>query len=90
MKKIITYVKIIFDNIVNRWYDVDDIQANYRFFDTNSINTILGIKDGMTLSFHHHLRNGDYVQNMVSEEIFKRNIKNIHYLILSILYNNKK
>ena len=20
-----------------------------------------GVKDGMTLSFHHHLRNGDYV-----------------------------
>ena len=23
----------------------------------------LNIKDGMTLSFHHHLRNGDYVMN---------------------------
>ena len=37
----------------------------------------LGIKDGMTLSFHHHLRNGDFVQNMVSEEILKENIKDI-------------
>ena len=24
-----------------------------------------GAKDGMTFSFHHHLRNGDYVANMV-------------------------
>ena len=24
-----------------------------------------GLKDGMTVSFHHHLRNGDYVVNMV-------------------------
>ena len=24
-----------------------------------------GAKDGMTFSFHHHLRNGDYVVNMV-------------------------
>ena len=24
-----------------------------------------GLKDGMTVSFHHHLRNGDYVTNMV-------------------------
>ncbi len=28
-----------------------------------------GVKDGMTISFHHHLRNGDYVLNMVLEEI---------------------
>ena len=26
-----------------------------------------GVKDGMTLSFHHHLRNGDYVMKMVME-----------------------
>ena len=24
-----------------------------------------GARDGMTFSFHHHLRNGDYVVNMV-------------------------
>ncbi len=35
------------------------------------------LKDGMTISFHHHLRNGDYVLNMVLEEIAKLNIKNI-------------
>ena len=29
------------------------------------------IKDGMTISFHHHLRNGDYVLNMVMDEIAK-------------------
>lgn len=28
-----------------------------------------GLKDGMTISFHHHLRNGDYVLNMVLDEI---------------------
>lgn len=35
------------------------------------------IRDGMTISFHHHLRNGDYVLNMVLEEISKMGIKNI-------------
>lgn len=35
------------------------------------------IKDGMTISFHHHLRNGDYVLNMVMEEIAKRGIKDL-------------
>ena len=28
-----------------------------------------GLKDGMTISFHHHMRNGDYVLNMVMEAI---------------------
>ena len=28
-----------------------------------------GIKDGMVLSFHHHFREGDYVVNMVMEEV---------------------
>ena len=27
-----------------------------------------GLRDGMTISFHHHLRNGDYVLNMVLQE----------------------
>lgn len=36
-----------------------------------------GLKDGMTVSFHHHLRNGDYVLNMVLEEISNLGIKDI-------------
>lgn len=36
-----------------------------------------GLKDGMTISFHHHLRNGDYVVNMVLDEIAKMGIKDI-------------
>jgi citrate lyase subunit alpha / citrate CoA-transferase len=38
---------------------------------------LLKITDGMTLSFHHHYRNGDLLLNMVAREIVKRNIKNI-------------
>lgn len=37
----------------------------------------LNIKDGMTLSFHHHLRNGDYVINLVMQEIAELGIKDI-------------
>ena len=48
----------------------------------------LEIKEKMTLSFHHHLRNGDFVMNMVSEEVLKRNIKNLHYAPSSIFPNN--
>ncbi len=29
---------------------------------------LAGLRDGMTISFHHHLRNGDYVLNMVMEQ----------------------
>ena len=31
-----------------------------------------GIRDGMTLSFHHHFREGDYVVNMVMETMSSR------------------
>lgn len=36
-----------------------------------------GLKDGMTISFHHHFRNGDYVVNMVVDAIAKMGIKNL-------------
>ncbi|MDR1108523.1 MAG: citrate lyase subunit alpha [Spirochaetaceae bacterium] len=36
-----------------------------------------GLKDGMCLSFHHHLRNGDYVLNMVMEAVAKRGAGNL-------------
>ncbi|MDG5473971.1 citrate lyase subunit alpha, partial [Jeotgalibacillus sp. ET6] len=36
-----------------------------------------GLKDGMTISFHHHFREGDYVMNMVLAEIAKMGIKNL-------------
>ncbi|WP_129598348.1 citrate lyase subunit alpha [Anaerophilus nitritogenes] len=42
------------------------------------------IKDGMTISFHHHLRNGDYVLNMIIEEIAKRGICDIKIAASSI------
>lgn len=36
-----------------------------------------GLRDGMCVSFHHHLRSGDYVLNMVMNEIAAMGIKNI-------------
>ncbi|WFA08128.1 citrate lyase subunit alpha [Tissierella sp. Yu-01] len=36
-----------------------------------------GLKDGMTISFHHHFRNGDYIVNMVVEAIANLGIKDI-------------
>jgi citrate lyase subunit alpha / citrate CoA-transferase len=36
-----------------------------------------GLKDGMTISFHHHFRSGDFVLNMVMEVIAKMGIKDL-------------
>lgn len=36
-----------------------------------------GLRSGMTISFHHHLRNGDYVLNMVMEAIAELGIKDL-------------
>jgi citrate lyase subunit alpha / citrate CoA-transferase len=38
------------------------------------------ISDGMTISFHHHLRNGDYVVNLVMDKLAQRGL---HDLILA-------
>ena len=38
---------------------------------------LAGLKDGMTVSFHHHLRNGDFVLNMVMEEIAASGVKDL-------------
>ena len=46
----------------------------------DSIQDVLikgGIKDGMTLSYHHHFREGDYVVNMVMEAVHKMGIKDL-------------
>ena len=48
----------------------------------------LNICDGMTLSFHHHLRNGDYVLNKVMEVIKKRNLKDMIIAPSSIFPSN--
>ena len=49
----------------------------------------LNICDGMTLSFHHHLRNGDYVLNEVAKIIKNRDLKNISIAASSIFPNNR-
>jgi citrate lyase subunit alpha/citrate CoA-transferase len=37
----------------------------------------LNLFDGMTISFHHHLRNGDYLVNAVMERLAARGLKDI-------------
>lgn len=44
----------------------------------------INFHDGMTVSFHHHLRNGDYVLNTVMKEIHNRGYKDITVAASSI------
>lgn len=46
---------------------------------SNSIKEIVAnnVKDGMTISFHHHFREGDFVFNLVMQEIMDQGIKNL-------------
>lgn len=36
-----------------------------------------GLKDGMTISFHHHFRNGDHIINMVIAKLAEMGFKNL-------------
>ena len=39
---------------------------------------LAGLKDGMTVSFHHHLRNGDFILNMVMDTVAQMGIKDLN------------
>ena len=43
-----------------------------------------GLKDGMSISFHHHFRNGDYVVKIVMERIHEKGIKDLTLLCSSL------
>ncbi len=56
--------------------------------DISGVFDAIPIHDGMCLSFHHHLRNGDHVFNMVLDEIKRRNLKNMILAPSAIFPNN--
>lgn len=54
------------------------------FYNIDDLFEKLNIQDKNTLSFHHHLRNGDKVLNMVLKQITKLGLKNMHIAPSSI------
>ena len=52
--------------------------------DMDQVLDALELRDGMTFSFHHHLRNGDKVLNMVMEKIHERGLKDIKIAATSL------
>ncbi len=45
--------------------------------DIQTAIVLSGLVSGMTISFHHHFRNGDFIVNMVMEEIAKMGIRDL-------------
>lgn len=45
---------------------------------------LCGLKDGMTISFHHHFRGGDQVLNQVMDVLAKMGFKNLHLVPSSL------
>ena len=43
-----------------------------------------GVRDGMTLSFHHHLRNGDFVVNRVLDALAALGVKDMHIALSAV------
>lgn len=43
-----------------------------------------GLRDGMTISFHHHFRGGDKVVNLVVEKLAEMGFKNLHLAASSL------
>lgn len=43
-----------------------------------------GLRDGMTISFHHHFRGGDKVVNMVVDKLSEMGFKNLHLAASSL------
>lgn len=63
--------------------DTREVSPRVKPAESKMVNSIkdaiikTGLKDGDTISFHHHFRNGDYVSAMVMEAIHELGIKDI-------------
>ncbi len=58
--------------------------------DINYLFDRLNIGNGAVLSFHHHLRNGDRVLNLIMGEVQKRGIKDITLVASSLFPSHKE
>ena len=52
--------------------------------DLDTVLDLIPLKSGMTISFHHHFRNGDYVLNMVLAAAAKKGINNLTVAVSSV------
>lgn len=67
-------------NDINKLYDSNKVIDNLKDAIIKS-----GLKDGMTISFHHHFRNGDAVINQVMDVIAELGIKDLKLAASSLI-----
>ncbi|MDO5714687.1 MAG: citrate lyase subunit alpha [Tissierellia bacterium] len=73
-----------FDNVNYKEYNIEKQKEPKILKSWDEVLDSLDLKDGMTVSFHHHLRNGDKVLSAVMKELDKRKYKNITVAASSI------
>ncbi|WP_323767955.1 citrate lyase subunit alpha [Antarctobacter sp.] len=59
-------------------------QRSKRLPDLDAAIAACDLRDGATVSFHHHLRNGDDVLNMVMAALARRGLRDLHVAASSI------
>ena len=81
-KKVIPYMGAFVDAVPGRRKAAPPIPRCF----PGRVNKVLGLdeildrlplKNGMCISFHHHLRNGDYIVNMIVEKLARRGFRDI-------------
>lgn len=55
----------------------DIIKSNDKLIGFEEVLDKLDIKDGMTISFHHHFREGDIILNKIIENLAERGVENL-------------
>ncbi|MDD4159605.1 MAG: citrate lyase subunit alpha [Synergistaceae bacterium] len=69
---------------------VNSTCTDKRVSDIKAAIAASGLKSGMTVSFHHHLRNGDYIVNMVIDACAEMGIKNLTLFPTALFGVHKK
>ena len=80
--------KSIYDNVEHEFKEVtprmDLQQKSPKLVTLEEAIRRSGLRDGMTISFHHHFRGGDKVVNMVVDKLAAMGFKNLHLAASSL------
>ena len=80
--------KSIYNNVEDEFKDVtprmDLQQKSPKLVTLEEAIRRSGLRDGMTISFHHHFRGGDKVVNMVVDKLAAMGFKNLHLAASSL------
>ncbi|MDR0876540.1 MAG: citrate lyase subunit alpha [Treponema sp.] len=90
MKDELNYIEGLHDiKAINGVFNSDTLQKDYRTCAERGISNnrviptleeavrLCGLKNGQTISFHHHFRDGDYIINMVMDKLAEMGFKDL-------------